>query len=341
MPYDDKPEFNDYIDGLYNEITIGDFRRLSSMVLFEMDEIAYLTLYNQYLNDQKQSLLEERRIAENFPAPIAFYYDRALHGSDNSHQRLQFLISTWEAIIFFLYALVVGEIIDSSLNISSITVFNKPVKCDKDGMLSDKLGYKLEIIEKILKFNLQGDYGLIAGNIIPISIVDILKELKNARNSFAHSAALSEAQSEERFEDLHPKLQDLLFELRNLEHLSLLRYKSNSTPITRISFSKYKGCSLRGKNYKKEVDEAFIIKNMANLRTEYLFCEFEKYDKIICLSPFACTIEYNRHPHIAWYKKVNNSTHKYSFEIVGDSPVEVNLACNTFDKLIQALKALL
>jgi hypothetical protein len=340
MPYDDKPEFNDYIDERYDEIIIGDFRRPASIVLFEMDEIEYLNLYNQYLNEKKELLLES--IAEVFPAPIAFYYERALHGYDNNHQRLHFLRSAWEAIIFFLYALVVGEVIDLSLDISSIRIFNnQPIKCTKHGLLSDRLGYKLEVIEKILDFNFQGNHNLTTGNLIPISVVDILKDLTEVRNSFSHISALSEEQSKELFEQLHPKIQDILFELRSLEHLSLLRYKSTSNSITRIKFSRFKGCSLRDRNYEKDVDQAFISKNIANLRTEYLFCEFEKYDQIICLSPFACTIQHNRQHHIAWYKKLNDSTDEYSFEIVSDSPVEINLASNTFDKPIQALGALL
>lgn len=340
MQYDDKPEFNNYIDEIYGEVTIGNFCRQASIVLFEMDETEYLNLYSQYLNDQKELLLE--KVTDVFPAPIAFYYERATHGYDNQHQRLHFLRSTWEAIIFFLYALVVGEIIDSSLNISSIRVFdNQRVRCNKNGILSDKLGYKLEVIEKILDFNLQGNHGLITGNIISISIVDILKDLTEVRNSFSHISALSEDQSKGISEELYPKIQDLLFELRSLEHLSLLRYKSTNNSITCIKFSRFKGCSLRDRNYEKDVDQAFISKNIANLRTDYLFCEFEKYDQIICLSPFACTIQHNRQHHIAWYKKLNNSTNEYSFEIVSDSPVEINLASNTFDKPIQALGALL
>jgi hypothetical protein len=341
MPYSDKPEFNNYIDELYREVIIGDFRRLASMVLFEMDETEYLNLYSQYLNDQKDLLLE--KVTDVFPTPIAFFYDRALNGYDNNNQRLHFLRSTWEAIIFFLYALVIGEVVDSSRIISSVRIFTRqPVKCDKNGLLSDKLGYKLEFIEKILDFNNSpGNHSLINQNLIPLSVIDSLKDLTTARNSFSHSSALSEEQSGTLFEQLHPKIQDILFELRNLESLSLLRYRSSTNPITRIKFSKFKGCSLKDRNYEKDVDSTFINKNLANLRHEYLFCEFEESDQIICLSPFACTMQHHGQPHIAWYKKLDVATNKYLFEIVSDSPVELNLDSNTFDKPIQALGALL
>jgi len=340
MLYDDSPDFNDYIDDKYDEFAIGDFRRPASIILFEMDAIEYSNFYNQYLNEQRELLSES--VVEVFPAPIAFYYERALDGYDNHLQRLHFLRSTWEAIIFFLYALVVSEVIDSSLNISSIRVFNdQRIRCNKKGLLSDKLGYKLEVIEKILDFNFQGNHGLIVGDLIPISIVDILKNLTQVRNSFSHISAIHEEQSKDLFEQLHPKIQDLLFELRNLEHLSLLRYKSTGNSITSIKFSKFRGCSLRDKNYEKDVDQTFINKNLTNLRTEYLFCELKKHDQIICLSPFACTMLHDGKYHIAWYKKLNDSINKYSFEIVSDSPVEIDLDSSTFEKPIDALGALL
>jgi hypothetical protein len=340
MQYDDYPDFNDYIDETYGEVIIGDFCRPASIVLFEMDEIEYLNLYNQYLNNQKELLLE--KITEVFPAPIAFFYERAVHGYDNNNQRLHFLRSTWESIIFFLYALVVSEVIDSSVNISQIRIFNnQPIKCNKNGILSDKLGCKLEIIEKILDFNSQNRNGLISVDFIPVSVVSALGDLTKDRNSFSHVAALSEEQAKDLFERLYPKTQDILFELRKLEFLSILRYKSSGESLTSIRFSRFKGASLRDKNYNKDVDQAFIIKNLANLRIEYLFCEFEEHDQIICLSPFACAIKHNGQYHIAWYKKLDSSTSQYSFEIVSDSPVEIDLASNTFDKPIQALGALL
>jgi hypothetical protein len=346
MQYDDYPEFNNYIDNLYGDsngnITIEEFSRPASIVLFTMDEEAYLSSYNQYISQQKEKLVNET-VFSSFPTPIAFFYDRALHGYDNNNQRLHFLRSTWEAIIFFLYALVIGEVVDSSRSISPVRIFTRqPVKCDKSGLLSDKLGYKLEFIEKILDFNnSSGNHSLIDRKLIPPSVVDSLKDLTKARNSFSHISALSEEQSRTLFEQLHPKIQDILFELKNLESLSLLRFKASTNVITRIKFSKFKGYSLKDRNYEKNVDSTFITKNVANLRHEYLFCEFEESDQIICLSPFACTMQHNGQPHIAWYKKLDVATNEYSFEIVSDSPVELNLDSNTFDKPIQALGALL
>ena len=340
MLYNENPEFNDYLDQQYDDVVIGDFCRPSSFVLFEMDATGYRNLYNQYLDEQKLSILDQ--VTDIFPAPIAFHYERALHGYDNYNQRLHYLRSTWESIIFFLYALVLGEVIDSSLIINPVRIFsNQRISCDERGLLCDRLGYKLEVVEKLLYFNDNGGHGLIVGELIPISVIDLLRELNTNRNSFSHISALSEEQAQEFFEENLPKVKDLLFELRKLSSLSLLRFKSTTTSITQIRFSRFKGYSLRDRNYEKEVDQDFIQKNAANLRVEYLFCEFEDYDQIICLSPFASTLNYAGQIYIAWYKKLDHSTSKYVFEIVSDSPIEIDLGASIFDKPIQALGALL
>jgi hypothetical protein len=340
MLYNENPEFNDYIDQHYGDVVIGDFCRPASLVLFEMDDIEYRSLYNQYLDEQKISVLDQ--VIDVFPAPIAFHYERALHGYDNYTQRLHYLRSTWEAIILFIYALTVGEIIDKSLSISSVKIFkNQRIYCDGGGLLSDKLGYKIEVVEKILDFNNNGCHGLIVGDLIPISVISILRDLNSTRNSISHTSALSEEQAKELFEENHPNVKELLFELRKLSSLSLLKFKSTITSITKIRFSRFRGFSLRDRNYEKDVDREFMNKNLVNLRDEYLFCEFEDDDQVICLSPFASTLNHNGQNCIAWYKKLDNSASKYFFEIVSDSPVEIDLDANIFEKPIQALRDLL
>ena len=177
-----------------------------------------------------------------------------------------------------------------------------------------------------------------------LSLFFIFGILSSASMSWAdvdRSFKISEEQAEVFFEDLHPKIQDLLFELRKLSSLSLLKFKSTTNSITRIRFSRFKGFSLRDRNYEKDVDQAFMQKNLANLRVEYLFCEFEDYDQVICLSPFASALNHNGQHYIAWYKKLDDSANKYFFEIVSDSPTEIDLDASIFDKPIQALGALL
>ena len=351
MQYDDDPEFNNYIDSLYGDITIEEFSRPASIVLFTMDEEAYLSSYNQYISQQKENLINNI-VIYSFPAPIAFYFESSLHRFDNNNHRLNLLRSTWESLIFLLYAIIFGEIIDSSINISSIRVFNNSIRFNKSGLLSEKLGYKLEVIEKILEFNQEQEVGLMVGDVIPIPVIDKLRDLSQDRNSLMHSQATNEIEAEDTFEQLLPKVEDIFFDLRKLEYLSLIRYgATTSSSISKLKFLKLDGYSLKWRNYEKEVSSDFIKKNFDHLKENSLFCEFEEYKKMICLSPFACALLQNQFHHVAWYKQVVNSEEKYEFELVADAPPEKSLdhkerkklfiPSNVFSLSIETLKTLL
>lgn len=363
MQYEDDPEFNNYIDNLYDDITIEEFSRPASIVLFTMDEEAYLSSYNQYISQQKDKLINET-VLSSFPGPIAFYFERSLHGADNNNHRLNLLRSTWESLIFFLYAIVLGEIIDLSIDIRSIRIFpdsfNKAIKLNKSGLLSNNVGYRLEVIEKILEFNDKKEIGLMVGNIIPIYVIDKLRDLSKDRNSLMHGQAINEREAEETLEQLLPKVHDILFALKKLEYLSLVRYRSTSdSSISKIKFSRLNGCSLNWKNFEKEVKLDFVKKNFEYLKENFLFCEFEEYNnKMICLSPFACSLLQNQQHYVAWYKqiadspdKVTDSDEKYEFEIVSDASLEDSLdhkerkklfiPSNVFSLSLETLKALL
>jgi len=341
MNYTDHPEFNDYLDSKYSEIRIENFTSLASSILFEMDNAAYVDAYNAYLAEQKEELPE--KVMQRFPAPVAFYFERALHGYENNNQRLHLLRSTWESLIYILYAIVIGEIIDKRLNLSTLRIFtNAKIKLNGgNGLLSDKLGYKLEVIEKVLKYNILNTSNLITGEIIPISVIEKLRELNIDRNSFSHIAALEESQAEEIYNLLMPKVIDLLFELKKLEFISLIQYKSTQNNINNIRFWKFDGYSLKKKNHDLTVDNDFISKNIDNISEYRLFCEFIGTNQIICLSPFAYGSIYNYYPHILFYKKQAADPNYFVFEVINDRSSEIQIERNIFDKSIQALEALL
>jgi len=122
MQYNDNPEFNDYLDEKYKEVQIGNFSCSASSVLFEMDKQAYIEAYNEYLAEQKEAFPE--RVMERFPSPIAYYLERTYYGFENNHHKLHLLRSTWESLIYILYAIAIGEIIDRRLNLSTLRIFS-------------------------------------------------------------------------------------------------------------------------------------------------------------------------------------------------------------------------
>ena len=347
MNYSDHPDFNNYLDEKYEEIHIENFISPASLILFQMDIEAYIDAFNAYLEEQKEIFPE--KVMQSFPAPIAFYFERTYHGYENNIQRLHLLRSTWESVIYILYAIAIGEIIDKNLVfLSDLRVFsNSKIKLTGgNSLLSDKLGYKLEVIEKILEYNSINTTNLIIGEIIPISVVDKLRGLNNERNSFSHIAALDESQAEERCHSLIPEVINLLFELKRLEFLSLIQYKGTRNSVHDIRFWRFEGHSLKKRNHDLSVDNDFIIRNSRNMNEYRLFCQFifnnnSNNSQIICLSPFVHGSLFNNYPHILFYKKQAVISDKFIFEIIADSPCEIEIEKNIFDNSIQALEALL
>gem|GEM_PF-4699285 len=218
---------------------------------------------------------------------------------------------------------------------------NARIRLNGNGLLSDRLGCKLEIIEKILEYNDLNKFNLIIGEIVPISVLGKLRELNDERNSFSHIAALEESQAEDKYNLLISKVIDLLFEVKKLESISLIQYKNTLSNITDIRFLKFDGHSLKKRNHDLIVDNNFIRTNIDNLNEYRLFCKFIANNQIICLSPFAYGYLHNGYPHILFYKKQAEEPNYFIFEVIADQPREIKIERNIFDVSIQILESLL
>ena len=108
IAYDDNPNFNDNLDQTYTsgleELSPG---LTSSWLLFNTDYDLYLTLFDEYNETQREEFINT--VYESFSMPIAYYLRQTQLGARDSNEQLQLLRSTWEAIIFVLYAVVISE----------------------------------------------------------------------------------------------------------------------------------------------------------------------------------------------------------------------------------------
>lgn len=339
MNYEDYPEFNDSLDDQYGQVKIAGFAEPASFVLYEMDEDAYRLAYEDYIEEQKSSF--PNIIYNQFPAPIAYYFEQAENGYENSTQRLHLLRSSWEAVIFTLYAVVIGEVKYQSINISSVRIFNNQrIRCNHSGLLNDRLGYKLEVVEKILEHD-QNQLGsqLVSSEIIPIGTIDVLKSLNHERNSFSHIAALSESQAEARYEELHPTVFDLLFELKKLQNISFLQFNRTLSSMKHIRFLKFDGHTLKRHNYEKHLnDEVFNKVNPFLISDQMLV---ESGEDLFSLSPFAHVIGEDGQPVLCFFKQKVRDRDKFKFEKVGIPVKEFELDERIFDTHITSLEALL
>jgi len=309
-----RDEFDESLDE-DGEYSIGkNFSRLPSQILFEMDEIAYNEQLTEYVDLKKAEYKET--VYQDFPAPIAYFLYQSEHSYDNEIHRLHLLRSVWESVIYILYALMLGEVNSKNFSLANFRVFtNQRIKADNGGLLGDKLGYKTEIMRRIIEYDQQNNSQLYLSSVIDINIFDLLEDLNQERNSFSHIAALPAQEAQDRFNDLNPRVLDLLFELDFLEEVSLLRFVSNLGAATNVRFHRYNGRSLQRQIYNKIFTPAEITPVLPILNDQFIL--FELNGTIFNSSPFIHFTTEVPDIKLCYFKSINRTTGAFIFEQIG------------------------
>ena len=330
-----KEEFNNSLDE-NGDIEIGSFSMPPSVILETMDEESYKEQLLEFIADKKLNYKET--IYSSFPAPIAYFFERTKNSYENENHQLQLLRSTWESVIFILYATVLGEVHKTGFDLRQLRLFtNQRITNNHRGTLSDKLGWKMEFIQKVLDYDRNDGNNLKSSSLIEDRHIELLKELNHERNSFSHIAALNPHQAKERYDLLLPKVYDLLFDLSFLENVSIIRYKQNNGAITNIRFNRFDGHSLREVNY----DIEFTTEEIGSLSNIFdsgnMLMEFD--GDIFCVSPFIHFIQEGGAQKlvICYYKKVNQDTGLWIYEPVAGAETEVELDPASFNYNINDL----
>ncbi|MEE9364524.1 MAG: hypothetical protein V3U92_18135 [Cellulophaga sp.] len=330
-----KEEFNNFLDE-EGDIVIGSFSMPPSIILESMDEESYKEQLLEFVEGKKVAFKET--IYTDFPAPIAYFFERTKNSSENENHQLQLLRSTWESIIFILYATVLGEIHNQNFDLTHIRLFrNKRISNDHNGTLSDRLGWKMEFIQKALEYDRDNSNNLKCSDFIESRHIETLKELNHERNSFSHIAALNPVQAKERYDLLLPKVYDLLFDLSFLENISIIKYKQNNGALTNIRFNRFDGHSLREVNYDKEFSTAELTSLSHIFNSENMLMEFD--NDIFCVSPFIHFIKEGNSQKlvICYYKKINQNTGLWIYEPIAGAETEVEIDSSTINYNINNL----
>lgn len=306
IDFGDNLDFNQWLNENY-PIDIEEFVFDASEILYKQDYDGYLSALERFNNDPKITL---RRIIENFPTPIAYYIDQAQNNYQNKHHRLDLLKSSWEAVIFFIYGLVVGEARQKKLPLKSIGLIKWDTFC------SDSVHVKLNIVENILDFAIKNGIEFECCKIIPISTILDIRKLNQERNGFAHAAAKTELQQDALYNELFPLVTSALNQLMGLSKVKLFRYHDSSQPLyPRCEI--FNGSSLSGK---KEIvtlsrDSYFDILDEFDNRT--IFAQIQT--TVFNVAPFIHFSQeiHETNPLICFFKKHTNS--KYRFEVVSKS----------------------
>jgi hypothetical protein len=221
--YEEHGDFNQYLDDTENEVVIAGVNIRASEVLFTMQKETYRIA----LTDYNQQQIEEFKDAvySSFPTPIAYYFRQVHYGYLDHNNRLHLLRSTWEACIFILYAIIVGEARKKNfpLRIAGVR---------ENDLYNFSLDRKINIIEKILIYNRDNSFGLTCGNLFEIAEILQIKELNYQRNGFQHIGALSEEQASNKFIELLPEVLDTLKNISNLKEYEIFHFiNSDGNPL--------------------------------------------------------------------------------------------------------------
>jgi hypothetical protein len=218
--YDKLPDFNEWVDLQYydakGELEVLGFRPRPSYILHQLSFNTYEVALADYRAEKEEDLKEV--VTSEFPAPIAHYFYRFLHGSENELQRLHFLRDTWEAIINFLHALAVGEIRFLNLPLT------EPLKFSE--FLSNQLNDRLVNIERILDHARTHNVTLECEKVLSKALLTKIRELNQTRNAFSHIGAQSEEQARQFISESYVDAIDVLEQLRSLRDIKVMRYLS-------------------------------------------------------------------------------------------------------------------
>ncbi len=328
VDYSDNPDFNRQIDEQNNVEVLG-FSFSASEVLYGMNYDQYYLALQDFLSDSEEL---KQEVMEEFPTPIAFYFQQALENSDNSNHKLDLLKSTWEAIIFTLYGLVIGEAVHRKLSLREIGTKAKEY-------FSDRLDTRLSIIESILNYCATNGYDFKVAKIVSPATIAMIKRLNQERNGFEHTAAKTPQQADELIQELLPELIKVLSAVRELKNVVIIRF--HSTPDLGVLWPR---CEIfKGQKAKKEsiqLDKTNYSDILEYFSAQFVFAQYEKL--AFCLAPFVHfhKLAAEPHPNLCFHKKSKQAEGKYRFEISGKSK-EIDLEKTVFNSRLAVLASLI
>lgn len=311
IEYSANPEFNEWLDSdTENIVQIYGFTFSPSETLYMMNYDQYVLAYREYLNDENVLLAD---VFTDFPTPIAFYLFQAQENYENPHHRLDLLKSAWEALVLFLYGIVVGEARHRKVPLQKIGV-------DLKDYYSDRLATRLEIIEKILVFCEKNGFTLSCATFISVDAISKLIVLNKRRNEFDHAFAATSDQQTDLYDELFPEILLALKLLRNIVKITLFRF--HSVDDGGLFFPRcdvFRGHSLDGGKKVIKLAEEDYRTVLPYFNAQSIFIQIED-GCLFCLSPF---IHFKKepqdsHPKLTAYKK-KVAGGKYKYCVVGSS----------------------
>jgi len=222
--YEEHEDFNQDLDDSEKPISILGITFRPSEVLFKGQKGTYNIALTDFKNRQSEEF--KQKVFDSYPTPIAYYFRQTHFGYLDNNNRLHLLRSTWEAMIFVLYAIVVGEARKKSFPLRTAGV-------READLYNFSIDRKLSIIEKILTYNRDNALGLKCGVLFDVDEIVKIKQLNYQRNGFQHVAALSEEQAAALFAELIPEVLGALKSIVEIENIEIFHFlNTDGNPLS-------------------------------------------------------------------------------------------------------------
>jgi hypothetical protein len=327
--YED-PQFAAYNESLDEEgvVNIAGIEFKRSQILFDLAKVTYEEGYGEFLEEQFKEL--QQTIFDLYPANIAYHYrlSEKGQGAKDPVKKLFHLKDSWEAMVYVLYAIVMGEVRFRNMDLTAVAVIvgSKPdgtpiiENFNTDRILTEAIKIKIQNIKAIIEHCKKHSLGFICET-IDVTLCDDLLALQDIRNDISHHAMPTKLQAEAELKMVIPLFEGMLEKTRFLGSCKILRFENHSTETQCESFNGY---SL---NQEFE-DHIFVDPHktyVLGLGKEHLFAEWK--NECFSLSPFLhFDIDASGHEsYISFYKRKKDG--KYWFE-----PIKAR-AAKSFDPL--------
>lgn len=305
-------KFNESLD-VDGAIDVAGYNFFPSFILFKTDKDLFVQAYFEFVERDYEDLKDT--IYNQYPSCIAYNFRLSEKGEGASDpvRKLLHLKDTWEAIIFVLYALVLGEVRSKSINISSAQVF---VSFGADGLpvygnfnnarlITSALKTKIQCIKAIINFSKSNNLNLKC-EVIEEELLDKLLELQDIRNDISHHTAPTREEAEEELRLVIPLFQEMLVFTTFLEDCKILRFESFA--------AKCKCEEFKGHHLNKEFEDFDFEGNVGlvlSFGQEQLFVKWD--EELFSLSPFLHfhKDDIGRETYISFFKERKEEKHRF------------------------------
>jgi len=245
LKYEDEEykRFNDYLDE-EGSIDIAGIAFQRSRVLYELANDTYIDAYYEF---QEKELVDLKQfIFDAYPACIAYNYrlSEKGEGANDPVRKLLHLKDSWEAIVFILYALIMGEIRYRKVEMKTTRLFvslgldGNPVfaNFNTEKILSNAIKQKIQNIKAIAHYCKINTLGYKCEE-IDETLIDDLLELQDIRNDISHHTAPTREQAEAELAFIIPLFQKMLMKTRFLGNCNILRFDTFTSTCRCESFN--------------------------------------------------------------------------------------------------------